>query len=78
MLRSDPGRRVPTANAATALQREAKRLERDLEEELWLPLGNEQGSQRGTAPNATQEQERLTRLYRRAQADLDRARRRPR
>ncbi|MDP3713734.1 MAG: MobF family relaxase [Mycobacteriales bacterium] len=77
VLRSDPRSRVPTAVIVAALQREAQRLEQDVED-LWRPVAG------GTEPTVVQasgrlaEQERLAKLYRRAQTDLDRARRRPR
>lgn len=77
VLRSDPRSRVPTEAVVLTLQREAERLERDVEE-LWRQPTHASTSTSGATPSGpSEEQERLTRLYRRAQTDLDKARRRP-
>jgi conjugative relaxase-like TrwC/TraI family protein len=77
VLRSDPRSRVPTETVVLALEREAERLERDVED-LWRPVADGRSSAPMPASETSGEHEWLAKLYRRAQADLDRARRRPR
>jgi conjugative relaxase-like TrwC/TraI family protein len=79
VLRSDPRSHVPAEVVVRVLQHEAERLERDVVE-LWDVRRDPSSSTSPTStePARPEEQEALTRMYRRAERDLDKARRRPR